>query len=107
MSLPTDHSTLDYAYQGQTYANQPAKSSVDLKTLDYAKDGQVFFANGTVPPDTVFTPATALLTITAPSTLVIAFERRFPGMRVEDQRVSQYTAHLFPNVTIQDPALIP
>jgi hypothetical protein len=107
MALPTDHSTLNYAHGGLPYANQPAKSSVDLKTLDYADGGLPFFGNETVPPNVVLTPATCLVTVTAPSTLVIAFERRFPGLRVEDQRVSQYTAHLFPRVALQDPALIP
>lgn len=107
MSLPTDHSTLDYAYEGLPYGSQPAKSSVDLKTLDYAFDGLPFFANSTVPDNTVLTPSTCLVTLTAPSVIVIPLERRFPGLRLEDQRISQYAAHLYPKVAIQDPALIP
>jgi hypothetical protein len=107
MALPTDHSTLNYAHGGLPYADQPAKSAVDLKTLDYAHGGLPFFGNSTVPDNATLTATNNVILVTAPSILIVNVERRFPGIRSEDQRVSQYPAHLFPRVGVQDPALIP
>lgn len=97
---------LDKAYAGLPFVMETYDATVDLSLMDYV-DAGLPYATNPVGSDRSGYAGTQTLTISAPSAGINGLLRKFPLVRNEFVSSENEAAHVFPYVTIQDPALLP
>ena len=122
----TDTTTLDYAYRGLPFVTNPevvAPPDQNAGTLDEVYQGLPFahlnadrtldlvyqglpFSGGTEDRNRTFVVGVTV-NVTAPTATINGLLRKFPLVRNEFVSSENEGAHVFPYITIQDPALLP
>lgn len=98
--------TIDLVEHGLPFVFMAATPTDSLPTMDFAMTGLPMVTNP-VSTDFTFAVLTNTITITCPATVINGLLRKFPLVRDEFVSSENEAAHVFPYVTIQDPALIP
>jgi hypothetical protein len=97
---------LDKAYAGLPFVIETYDAAIDLSTMNFADAGLPYVTNAAGSDRSLYA-GTQTVTISIPSAGLNGLLRKFPLVRNEFVSSENESAHVFPYVTIQDPALLP